>query len=110
MNKTDNCTKFDSGYQNRPCRDWNDDQQVIQGSHMVSSTRCPAGSDPVKRWSESRAAAPEGQCPVEHKGDFKTSIRPSILPSVLRGSRWLIKVTEGIFEGRKAILRLGGLI
>ena len=33
---------------------------VIQGSHMVSGTRCPAGSDPVKKWSESRAAALKG--------------------------------------------------
>ena len=49
---------------------------VIQGSHMVSGTRCPAGSDPVKRWSESRAAAPKGRCPVEHRGEF---------PDVLRG-------------------------
>ena len=24
---------------------------VIQGSHMVSGTRCPAWSDPVKKWS-----------------------------------------------------------
>ena len=43
---------------------------VIQGSHMVSGTRCPAGSDLVKRWSESRAAAPKGRCPVEHRGEF----------------------------------------
>ena len=49
---------------------------VIQGSHMVSGTRCPAGSDPVKKWSESRAAAPKGRCPVEHRGEF---------PDVLRG-------------------------
>jgi len=32
-------------------------QQVIQGSHMVSGTRCPAWSDLLKQWSESRAAA-----------------------------------------------------
>ena len=51
-------------------------QLVIQGSHMVSGTRCPAGSDPVKKWSESRAAAPKGRCPVEHRGEF---------PYVLRG-------------------------
>ena len=51
-------------------------QLVIQGSHMVSGTRCPAGSDPVKKWSESRAAAPKGRCPVEHRGEF---------PDVLRG-------------------------
>ena len=47
---------------------------VIQGSHMVSGTRCHAGSDPVKRWSESRAAA----CP---------SVRPE--PHI-SGFRWLI--------------------
>ena len=41
-----------------------DSQLVIKGSHMVSGTRCPARSDPVKKWSESRAAAPKGQCPV----------------------------------------------
>ena len=35
---------------------------------MVSGTRCPAGSDPVKKWSESRAAAPKGRCPVEQGG------------------------------------------
>ena len=51
-------------------------QLVIQGSHMVSGTRCPAGSDPVKKWNESRAAAPKGRCPVEHRGEF---------PYVLRG-------------------------
>ena len=47
-----------------------DEELVIQGSHMVSSTQCPAGSGPVKRWSESRAAAPKGRCPVEHRGEF----------------------------------------
>ena len=43
---------------------------VIQGLHMVSDTRCPAGSDSVMKWSESRAAAPKGRCPVEHRGEF----------------------------------------
>ena len=34
---------------------------IIHGSHVVSGTRCPAGrSGPVKKWSESRAAAPKG--------------------------------------------------
>ena len=42
-------------------------------SHMVSSTQCPAKSDPVKKWSESRAAALKGQCPVDHKGEFSKS-------------------------------------
>ena len=28
---------------------------VIQGSHMVSGARCPAWSDQLKKWSESRA-------------------------------------------------------
>ena len=41
---------------------------VIQGLHMVSGTRCPAGTDPVKKWSEGRAAAPKGRCPVGHRG------------------------------------------
>ena len=53
---------------------------VIQGSHMVSGTRCPAWSDQVKKWKESRAAAPKGRCPVGHRGEF---------PDVLR-YRWLI--------------------
>ena len=35
--------------------DDDNDQQVIQGLHMVSGTRCPALSDRVKKWSESRA-------------------------------------------------------
>ena len=30
-------------------------KQVIQGSHMVSGTRCPAWSDQVEKWSGSRA-------------------------------------------------------
>ena len=52
---------------------------VIQGSHMVSGTRCPARSDSVMTWSESRAAAPKGRCPVGHRGEF---------PYVLRGHIW----------------------
>ena len=27
------------------------------------------------------AAAPKGQCPVEHRGNFHTSVHPSVLPS-----------------------------
>ena len=42
----------------------NKEKLVIQGSRMVSGTRCPAGSDPVKKWTESRAAAQKGCCPV----------------------------------------------
>ena len=49
---------------------------VIQGLHMVSGTQCPAGSDPVEKLSASRAAAPKGQCPAEHRGEF---------PDILRG-------------------------
>ena len=41
-------------------------QQVIQGSHMVSCTQCPAWNDQMKKWSGSRAAAPKGQYPVGH--------------------------------------------
>ena len=49
---------------------------------MVSGTRCSAGSDSLMKWSESRAAAPKGRCPVEHRGEFR-DIRPSVRPSVL---------------------------
>ena len=49
---------------------------VIQGSHMVSGTRCPAWSDPVKKWSVSEVAALKGHGPVEHRSKF---------PDVLRG-------------------------
>ena len=37
---------------------------------MVSGTRCPAWSDQLRKWSESRAAAPKGRCPVRHRGEF----------------------------------------
>ena len=46
---------------------------------MVSGTRCPAGSYKLKKWSESRAAASKGQCPVGHRDEF---------PYVLRGHIW----------------------
>ena len=52
---------------------------VIQGSHMVSGTQCPAGSDPVEIWSRSRAGAPKGRCPVEHRGEFR-DVCPSVHP------------------------------
>ena len=48
------------------------DELVIQGSHMVSGTQCPAGSDPVKKWSEtvragqlSTAAQKAKRCPID---------------------------------------------
>ena len=87
--------------QYRISRPTNTIQLVIQGSHMVSGTRCPAGSDPVKKWSESRAAAPKGRCPVEHRGEF-----PYVLRRHISGNRWLIQAKEGIFEGWRAELRL----
>ena len=37
---------------------------VVQGSHMVSSTRCPALSNHLNMWSESRAAALKGRLEV----------------------------------------------
>ena len=44
---------------------------------MVSGTRCPAWSDQVKKWSESRAAAPKGRCPVGHRGEpLRMSVSP----------------------------------
>ena len=55
---------------------------------MVSGTRCPAWSDQLKKWSESRAAAPKGRCPVGHRGEFPDvppSVRLSVLPSVPPG-------------------------
>ena len=45
-------------------------QQVIQGLHMVSGNLCPAWSDQLKEWSESRTAASMGQCPEGHMGEF----------------------------------------
>ena len=54
------------------------EKQVIQGLHMVSATRCPAWSDQLKRWSESRAAAPKGRCPVGHRGEFPYVLRRHI--------------------------------
>ena len=55
---------------------------VIQGSHMVSGTRCPAWSDPVKKWSESRVAALKGHGPVEHRSEF-----PDVLKGYISGLR-----------------------
>ena len=59
-------------------------KQVIQGLHMVSGTRCPAWSDQLKRWSESRAAAPKDRCPVGHRGEFPYVLRRHI--SGLKGN------------------------
>ena len=53
-------------------------KQVIQGSHMVSGTRCPAWSDQLKKWSERRAAAPKGRCPVGHRDEFPDVLRRHI--------------------------------
>ena len=36
---------------------------------MVRGTRCPAWSDKLQKWSEWRAAALNGLCPVEHRGE-----------------------------------------
>ena len=58
---------------------------VIQGSHMVSGTRCPARSDQLKKYSESRAAAPKGRCPVGHRGEF-----PDVLIRHIKGLTCLI--------------------
>ena len=52
-------------------------QLVIQGLHLVSGTHCPACSDQVKEWSESRVAASKGRCPIGHRGEF---------PNILKGS------------------------
>ena len=74
---------------------------------MVSGTRCPAGSDPVKRWSESRAAAPKGRCPVEHRGEFR-DVRPFVWPEGAYFRLYRADFPfEGIFEGWRAELKLG---
>ena len=49
------------------------------------TTRCPAWSDQVKKWSESRAAAPKGRCPVGHRGEF-----PDVLRRHIKGLTCLI--------------------
>ena len=51
---------------------------------MVSGTRCPAGSDPVKKWNESRAVAPKGLCPVRHRSEFPDMILVRPLGANLR--------------------------
>ena len=60
---------------------------------MVSDTRCPA---PVKKLSESRAAAAKGRCPVEHRGEF---------PDILRG---VFQASDDWFRPLKAYLKAGG--
>ena len=60
------------------------DKQVIQGLLIVSGTRCPAWSDQLNKWSESRAVAPKGKCPVGHRGEFPY---PSILKGQILGLR-----------------------
>ena len=66
--------------------------KVIQGSHRVSGTRCPAGSDSVKKWSESRAAAPKGRCPVGHRGEFPYVLREHILGLCSNLSWYLMRI------------------
>ena len=64
---------------------------------MVSGIRWPAGSDPVKKWSESRAAAPKGRCPVGHRGEF-----PDVLKGSISGLRRLMEVIEDGYEVLRA--------
>ena len=65
---------------------------------MVSGTWCPAWSDPVKKCSKTRTAAPKGVCPLEHRGES-----PDVLRGQILGPRWLIKTTA-----LRAYLRSGG--
>ena len=67
---------------------------------MVSGTRCPAWSDQVKWWSESRAAASKGRCLVGHRSEF-----PDVLRGNISGLRRLIEVIEGRLEVWKADFR-----
>ena len=48
-------------------------------------------SDQLKKWSESRAAAKKGQCPIEHRGEF---------PDVILGLWELIQDFEVRAESR----------
>ena len=42
-------------------------------------------NNPVKKWSESRAAAQKGRCPVEHRGKLR-DVRPTVcLEGALNG-------------------------
>merc|ERR1711911_527117 len=43
-------------------------QLVILGSHMVSGTRCPAGSDPVQMWSETDGCKEIHPCVLQDIG------------------------------------------
>ena len=72
---------------------------------MISGTQCPAGSNQLKKWSESRAAAPKGRCPVGHRGEF-----PDVLKGSISGLRRLMEVTEDGYEAWRAGYRPGGLI
>ena len=56
---------------------------------MVSGTRCPAWSDQVKKWIESRAGARKGRYPLGYRGKFS---------DILKGPQMTGLVTEGGFE------------
>ena len=75
---------------------------------MVSGTRCPAWSDQVKKWSESRAAAPKGRCPVGHRGE---PLCTSVLTRLIKGLEELILGLKRLIFGLSGlILGLRGLI
>ena len=61
---------------------------------MVGGTRCPAWSDQVMKWSESRAAAPKGRSPVGHRGEFT-----DVLWGYILGIRLLRQVNKCGYEG-----------
>ena len=64
---------------------------------MVSGTRCPAWNDQLKKWSESRAAAPKGQFLVAD-----TQLYKRLCPSVRR----LVSRLVGRLVGRSVTLEL----
>ena len=74
---------------------------------MVSCTRCPAWSDKLKNWSESRAAAPKDRCPVGHRGEF-----PYVLIGQDFGLRGHISGQRGMGDcrGQRSQRGLKGLI
>merc|ERR1711911_250311 len=65
--------------------DGRNDGRTNKSPPVFYRTSSPSGPLP-KKWSESRAAAPKGRCPVEHRGKFR-DVRPSVLPSVLPSFR-----------------------
>ena len=70
---------------------------------MFIGAHSPAQSDQMKKWSESRAAAPKSQCPVKHRDK-----RPDVVTLRLAYFRpkMIVKAFRGRFELWRVDLRL----